>query len=623
MDAMRTVPRHSWTPSEPPNLDHVETVAVDYETTGLRHWDTDKPDRPIGIAVAWRDEPEGDIQTYYLPYRHAAGNLPEDTALRWQREQLKGKRILGLNLRFDIHMGYVDGVDFEGMGCQPGDVGHYAALLDDNRRRFGLDSIAQEYLQDKKRELPKGWITQMAHTHAGEIEDYARHDVRLVLQLDDRMEPMMEAQDLLEVASLEDDVIFPTIEMERNGVRLDVEKLELWCNQSDFIVNRLREDIRREAGFPVDPASRESMSRLFRELGITNPFRTAVKGEESFTDAILEKFDHPIIKKVQLFREYTSMRSKFLLNYRTKVDRHGILRYSLHQLACDEGGTVTGRYSSSGMTSNEGINAQQVTKPSKQKLNAKRVAELQKVIPYLKSFVIRELFIPGLKGHQWASADAKQIEYRLFGHFSKAPKILAAYAKDPETDFHNLVMEMVQKTIAGINRDKTKDLNFAKIYGAGLKKIAIMLGFRSPTEPESSMAGVKEVTPFVNAYDAEFPEARSLLQENSKLAESQGWVSTLLGRRARFHNGSFSHKALNRVIQGSAADIMKRKIVELHDARHETGFILRLTVHDEVDGDCPDQASLDMIKAILDKQSFDLRVPILWDVGMGPNWKDS
>lgn len=622
MSSMRVIPQHPWRPSELPNLTDVYTLAADYETTGLRWWAGDKP---VGLALAWYDDPRDPensrIHSFYLPYRHAGGNIDEDKALAWQREQLQGKRLLWANAPFDLHNGQVDGIDFEAMGCSVSDIIHRAALLDDNRRRFGLDSLSREYLGEGKKELPEGYIKIMGELHAGQVEGYARHDAELVLRLDSRMEPMIVEQELEDVLALEENCIFPTVEMERNGTKLDVEKLERWCNESELICLRLQQDVRKEVGFPVSHKDRESLSRMFRHLGLVNPFKTAVKGEESFTDAILEQFDHPTVKKVQLWREYESMRVKFLLNYRAKVDSNGILRYALHQMANDEGGTVSGRYSSSGLNRQEGVNIQQVTKPSKQKLNAKRIEELKKSIPYLKCFVIRELFIPGTPNYHWLSADAKQIEYRLFGHFSKAKKVLEAYARDPETDFHNLVMEMVQRT-KPINRDRTKDLNFAKIYGAGLKKVAIMLGFRSPTEPEHSMVGVAQVKEFVEAYDAEFPEARLLLKEAASLAEKRGWVKTILGRRARFPAG-FTHKALNRVIQGSAADINKQKLIELHEARKQTGFIMRFTVHDEVNGDCPDEASMLKVKTILDTQSFDLRVPILWDIGIGPNWKDA
>jgi len=615
MDSMRHPVRHSWRPDEPPSVIDADTVYIDFETTGLRWWDNDIP---IGLAVAWGSKETG-YNSRYLPWGHAGGNLSEDAVRRWAKTVLAGKRLVGSKIQFDCHMGFKWGVDFEAMGCLLGDVGLQAALLDDHRRRFGLEYISQEHLGRGKRQMP--FIKDMRHTHAGEVHEYAEDDVLLCLWLEEKFFPMLEEQELHEVRELEEEVIYSTCEMERNGVYLDVEKLELWSNQIQHIIQKLLWELTREVGFKVEPGDRDCLSRIFKKLGITNPYRTAVKDEESFTDAVLERFDHPTIMKLRLVREYISLDNKFIKNYKAKVDRNGLLRYALHQVATDDGGTVSGRYSSSGLNRTEGVNIQQVAKPSKQKITLKKLEKsgLLKIYPWLKEFIVRDLFIPE-PGQVWGKADAKQIEYRLFGHFSEAPKVLAAYAKDPETDFHNFVMTMIQATKPDITRDRTKDLNFAKIYGAGLKKIAVMLGYRSPTEPMTSDVGVAEVKPFVEAYDAEFPEAKKLLNKASKLAEARGYVKTIMGRRARFIRGEFSHAALNRVIQGSAADIQKQKSVELYRTRKQTGIKLRYCVHDEFDFDAPNKEAVEHVKQILDKQSFDLKVPILWDVNYGVNW---
>ena len=119
-------------------------------------------------------------------------------------------------------------------------------------------------------------------------------------------------------------------------------------------------------------------------------------------------------------------------------------------------------------------------------------------------------------------------------------------------------------------------------------------------------------------YSRVLPEVGPMLKRASMSAERTGYVTTLLGRRARLT--SHHYKALNRKIQGSAADIMKMKLVELHNARAQTGLTLRFTVHDEVDGDCPDIGCKERVQGILDRQSADLAVPILWDVTTAPTW---
>jgi DNA polymerase-1 len=124
-------------------------------------------------------------------------------------------------------------------------------------------------------------------------------------------------------------------------------------------------------------------------------------------------------------------------------------------------------------------------------------------------------------------------------------------------------------------------------------------------------------------YNREIPEAKPLLEKAKALAQARGYVRTVLGRRARFLNGYRIHKALNGIIQGSAADVMKQKLVELHEARKDTGLLLRFTVHDEVDGDIPNRGLAQKVAEVLNRQSFlQFKVPILWETSIGPNWKD-
>lgn len=622
LDQMREPDRHPWHPGEPPSLAGVDTVYLDFEATGLRWW---ADDVPIGVAVAFQRE--GELpQAHYLPWGHSGGNLPKERVIDWMKAELPGKRFVGSKITYDIHMGRKVGVDFEALGCIPGDIGHQAALLDDNRREYGLDVVSKIHLGEGKEENP--YIKVMRHVHAGKVASYAMKDVMLPLRLEEVFWPMLEEQELHEVRELEEEVIYATVEMERNGTRLDVEKLDRWIREVEQIKLKLLWEITRDLGFPFNNDF-DSLSNMFKKLGIKNPYRTkggaTKEAQESFTDTVLEKFDHPTIKKVRVYRSFKSLDVKFLSNYKKKLDGD-ILRYGLHQMASEEGGTVSGRYSSSGMSREEGVNIQQVTKPSKQKLTQAKLEKMGMLdlCPWLrgKEYIIRELFLPGDPKMKWGKCDAKQIEYRLFAHFSKAPKILQAYADDPETDFHNLVWEMVKRVKPDFTRDNTKDLNFAKIYGAGIKKIAIMMKFRSPTEPMDSDAGVAEVKPFVETYDEEFPEAKKVLQQASKLAERDGFVRTIMGRRARFPISAFSYKALNRIIQGSAADIQKRKAVELHRERKRLGVTMRFCVHDEFDFDCPPGDAIQEVKKVLDRQSFDLRVPILWDCATGENWKE-
>jgi DNA polymerase I-like protein with 3'-5' exonuclease and polymerase domains len=176
---------------------------------------------------------------------------------------------------------------------------------------------------------------------------------------------------------------------------------------------------------------------------------------------------------------------------------------------------------------------------------------------------------------------------------------------------------------------KCKDTNFAKLFAAGPSKLGLMLEFVTQAQYEQLKAAkanrrhpwLKEVAEILKIYDAEVPEVDKLTKEYTHDAETRGFIRSILGRRMRFPNGMRSHKALNGRIIMSEADIVKTKAVELHRARKVTGFKMRFQVHDEYDGDVPDNEAGKRTSAILNHQSFpSLRVKILWGGKVADNW---
>ena len=224
--------------------------------------------------------------------------------------------------------------------------------------------------------------------------------------------------------------------------------------------------------------------------------------------------------------------------YAEAVEPSGIIRYNLNQLRSDSLGTVSGRFSSSD------INIQQVFADDHQE---GVVAELP----------IRELFLPE-QGKRWVSADASQVEFRLFAHCSKDAGLIKAYKENPLTDFHQEVANLT-----GLKRGLAKNLNFGRLYGMGLEK---MVRFMQAAQPELEREAIEEM---YKSYDKLFPAAKRLAADASKTAQERGWVKTYLGRRRRFSAERSSHAALNAIIQGTAADLMKLKLLELYDTRKE------------------------------------------------------
>lgn len=603
-----------WRPEDPPDLSQTPEIVLNVETTGLRWW---AGDRPIAISIYANE------RSWYLPFGHRGnGNLDEEAVKRWAKEQLRGKYIRNINSRFDNHQMYAWGVDLEAQGNRWSDVGHYAALLDDHRLRMNLDSLIVDYLHETP--MQRLDESRMASYTAGMAQARARYNVEAVHRLTQVMWPMLDEQELQKVRELEDKVIYVVCEMERNGTRIDQDKLAQWIVETQKRFQKDVMDLYRMTGLKVDPGVNKDIVKLFKHCNIAITEFTATGGA-SFTDEVIKAHAHPAIKLLRHARKMASLHSK-LKKYSEAISSDGILRYALHQLraAKSEGddagetGTVTGRFTSTEIARGEGTNIQQVMKPEKQFL-----------IFGNDEFFIRDLHIPE-PGQLHMSSDAEQIQYRLFANEAKNPEVLAAYAKDPWSSFHRITLEKLRKQKPDLPYRRCKDVNFAKMFAAGPSKLALMLDFITKAQYEELKAAranryhplLKSTLEILKIYDKEMPEVDELLRKASKLAEDRGYIKTILGRRMRFPHGYRLHKALNGRIQGSEADIVKTKAVELHEARKYTGLRLQFQVHDEFDGCVPDEEAAKKVSEILNAQSFNLTVPILWGMKTGVTWGD-
>jgi DNA polymerase I-like protein with 3'-5' exonuclease and polymerase domains len=381
-------------------------------------------------------------------------------------------------------------------------------------------------------------------------------------------------------------------------------------------------DLFKASGLKINPNSSPDIAKLFRKLGLPITEYTATE-QASFTDSVIKSVDHPTVKLLRHVKKLGSIITK-LTKYKKAISTGGVMRYALHQLRAaksdgDEGGetgTVTGRFTSTQIVEGVGLNIQQVMKPEKQFLT------------FGDEFFIRELHIPSV-GYQHLSTDAEQIQYRLFAHDANNPKIIQAYQENPWMSFHKKTQAMFQVYIPDLPYKNTKDCNFAKLFAAGPSKLGLMLGHitvRQFNELKAQKANryhpyLKKTLEILKIYDQELPEVAQLLKDSSELAETRGFIKTILGRRIRFPNGHRLHKAFNGRIQGSEADIVKTKAVELHNARKDTGLVLRFQVHDEFNGDIQDDEGARKVAEILNFQTFEfLRVPILWGTKVGSSW---
>lgn len=606
------VANDTWRPGELPSLSGINKIYLNFETTGLR-WFED--DRPISMSL------RAGGRSHYIPWGHrGGGNLQEEQVRRWANAEIRGKHIVNINTRFDVHMGRVWGVDFEGLGNTVSDVAHYAALLDDHRFQSSLDYLIPEFLGEQP--MQRLDESRMASYSAGAAAPRSMYNVEAVERLEAAMWPMLDAQNLQKVRQLEDQVIYVVCEMEKNGTLLDQELLEKWIKETTSRYHRALMDLAKEAGFKVNPNSAPDQAKLFAKLGIKNEERTKTGGQ-SFTEDVLKHIPHPTVQMLRRAKKYGSLNSK-LKKYGKSVDSKGILRYALHQMRAsksdaensEETGTVVGRFTSTEIVDGVGINIQQVLKPEKQ------------FHKFGDEFFVRELHIPASGYH--LAADAEQIQYRIFAHEANNPKVNAEYEKNPHLSFHKMTWALFRAKKPDLTYGRTKDVNFAKIFAAGPSKLGLMLEFITKKQFEELkamkanrnhpwLAQVKEI---LDIYKREIPEADDLAKEATELAETRGYVTSILGRRMRFIDGERSHKALNGRIIMSEADIVKEKAVELHRNRKYTQLLLRFQVHDEFDGDIPDAEHAKRVNEVLNHQSFKLRIPILWKTTIGTSWGD-
>lgn len=581
------VHQHDW--FDLPSLAGVSTVFFDTETTGLDRFD----DRPVGIAIGYG----GTFR--YISFAHrGGGNLfDEDTVRRWALTELRDKRMVGLNTKFDVHILESWGVPLREMGCTFHDVSHSEALLDDHEKRFGLDHLAQKRLGEGKLDVgPKAAIADLP---AGAVAEYAKRDVALVARLADVYAPLLAAEDLGRVSALEDAVIPVCVEMERNGAPLDVERLTRWDERAQELIEQLQWDLYRMVGFMVNPDAPTDMARLWAKVGEPVTARTA-QGRPSFTTDIVQAAAerHPAVALVWRIGKLLDLRSKYFQKY-LKEHRNGVIHPQFNQLMTDEGGTVSGRFSC------VRPNLQQVLAKNKHRRAYGWLSE------YGEEFFVKDLFVP--RDGVWVSADMKQCEYRLFTHYTQSRRLLDIYDADPMTNFHAMVKGMVTPYKPDIDDTQVKVFNFLSIFGGGVGAAARNLNI--------DMADAEALS---QAYHRAFPEARDLLNRCMRVADDRGWVKTFLGRRSRFHgqrgHRERTHKALNAVVQGTAADANKLALVAVYEARKALGLTMRITVHDSLEVDMQDPARLPEYERLLNEQRLALRVPLLWDVKQGSSW---
>ena len=427
------------------------------------------------------------------------------------------------------------------------------------------------------------------------------------------IEKKIKEQGLWDIFDLESRLLNMTLDMRFKGVRIDVDKAEqlnekLLSEEAELLVA-----LRKECGTVVEPWSADELSKAFNSLDIWFP-RTA-KGNPSFTSDWLNSHEHPFAKKIADWRKINKMRRDFIEGICLKQQHNGRIHAQFHALRKDADGTRTGRFSSS--------------TPNLQQIPAR---------DEYWGPLVRSLFLPD-EGCKWACLDYSQQEPRVLVHYanlrklSGADKVVAEYTENADTDFHEIVAEM-----AGIPRKQAKVINLGMFYGMGIYRLAQQLDMEQA-----------DAKPLFEKYHQRVPFVRQLMYECTQSANNKGYIRTLLGRHRHFDlfepadvrntwpnretplgrdaamevwkdrplRRSFTHKALNALIQGSSADMTKKAMLDLYD----DGIIPHITVHDELDFSVSDGLQADKYRDIME-HCVELTVPLKVDVEIGSNWGD-
>ena len=639
------VPQTEWIiPKEYPDLRSADEIAIDLETR-----DPDLKSKGSG-AITGNGEIVGfavavDGYKNYFPIAHEQGpNMDRKKTIEWFKDICESPATkIFHNAMYDVCWIRNLGIKINGLII---DTMIASSLIDENRFSYTLNTLSWHHLGEGKSEArlnqaakergldPKADMWRMP---AMEVGGYAEKDAELTLRLWHKLKKVIIEDNLQDIFNLETDLFPCLVDMRHLGVRVDIEKANQLKTALAVKEENLLQQVKIETGVDTQIWAAASIAKVFDKLKL--PYtRTEKTNSPSFTKNFISNHANPVVNMIAEARKINKVRTTFIDTI-LKHEHKGRIHADINQIRSDDGGTVTGRFSYSN--------------PNLQQIPARD----PETGPLLRS-----LFIPE-EGMKWGTFDYSQQEPRLVAHYAlkfslpSVNQIADSYENDPSTDFHKIVAEM-----AKIPRSQAKTINLGLFYGMGKAKLQGELGVSKEKSEE-----------LFTKYHSEAPFVKQLMNKVMKAAEARGQIKTLLGRRCRFpkyepvlrgadwgtyvppedhermlelqemgphlkdfegnivkdkngkpkrnywHQNStrraFTYKALNKLIQGSAADMTKKAMVELY----KEGLVAHIQIHDELDFSVINELEAAKIKDIMEN-AVDLEVPNKVDYESGPNW---
>jgi|TARA_B100000959_G_scaffold263445_1_gene302860 DNA polymerase I-like protein with 3'-5' exonuclease and polymerase domains len=600
-------------PDEFPDLRQADTIAIDLEThdPDLRSKGSGSivgRGKVVGIAVAV------DGYSGYFPFDHeGGGNLEKSEVIQWFTDicQSPADKIFH-NAMYDVCWIRAMGIKINGNIY---DTIIAASLVNENRFRFDLGSLGWDYVGKGKNETelnqiakewgldPKADMWKLPSMYVG---NYAERDAELTLALWKVLQKELSDQDLGSIFELETDLFPCLVDMRFLGVKVDVSRAHELKRQLTLQEEMLLHKIKKETGIDTQIWAARSIAKVFEKLHL--PFdRTEKTNSPSFTKNFLSSHEHPLVKMIAEAREVNKAHTTFIDTI-IRYEHLGRIHADINQIRSDNGGTVTGRFSYSN--------------PNLQQIPARN----KDLGP-----LIRSLFLPE-SGCEWGCFDYNQQEPRLVVHYASLDQdasvsnVRNAY-QEGDADFHTIVAKM-----ADIPRTQAKVINLGLFYGMGKAKLQAELGVSKEKAEE-----------LFSIYHNRVPFVKKLMRGVSNRAQQRGQIRTLLGRLCRFHlwepnsfgmhkalpleqavqehgpgiRRAYTYKALNKLIQGSAADMTKKSMLDLH----KEGIIPHIQIHDELDISVENDKQAKQITEIMES-AVDLEIPNKVDYESGKNWGD-
>jgi DNA polymerase-1 len=618
------------------------TVAGDVESTGLAWW---KGDHMFGLGIAFRSI-EGDlnspIESYYFDTR-----WPQVSS--WMETAFCDVRLwVNHYIKYDAHM--MRQANYRYPRSRIACTMIREALIDENQYEYDLERISWKYLGRGKKDIwpvlaqmfggppdKKHQINNLQNAPESVVSPYAQEDARNALEVYEAQEKVIQAESLQRVFELEMRLLAVIVEMERDGVRVDLDRAQQAHKDLNKRVWELQRQLDRMVGKPVNvnsPIQTKQILGVHRKadgywytgdnlkLEANPPSKTEIKaaleegrdpvGTPSLDSVKMQQCKIPEAQIIVDIRGLMKARDTFIETYMLQMSHEGYIHASFNQTRTEDGnGIYTGRIS--------------ISDPALQQIHKRNK---------IMAAIVRACFIPD-DYFEWSCHDWSQMDFRLFAHFLNDLRINSLYEKDRKTDFHQLTANLT-----GLPRDRdqktgganAKQINLACVFGMGAGELAKQCSLPYTVSTKGYLVAGPEAKAMFGKYHRAIPGVRDLQSSVESVAKSRGYIRTQLGRRIRFPDGYGAHKAAGLLYQATAADAMKIKAIELADflaSQRDYVGRLQLLVHDEFDSNLcpgfvrgPGLAEMTQLLERFDGEQTPMkfRIPIVADHGYGPNW---